>query len=181
MIKNCIVCGKEFVVVGRYPSKKYCSINCRNRLYYINRNPKYDEYKRAYYKKNRSTILIKRKIHSMKPEVRERARACYGRHKYEYNKVRRRKETLETKKIIFEHYGGKPPKCACCGETGWEFLSVDHINGGGTKHKKELNCGGGLGFYKWIINNNFPTDLRLLCMNCNFALGKFGYCPHDKK
>jgi 5-methylcytosine-specific restriction endonuclease McrA len=86
-----------------------------------------------------------------------------------------RKSHLERKDIIIAHYGGK---CQCCGETQKEFLSVDHINGGGREHKKTLGLTGD-GFYRWIIKNNFPDDLRILCYNCNLSMGHLGYCPHE--
>ena len=71
-------------------------------------------------------------------------------------------------------YGGK---CVCCGETIIEFLTIDHINGGGTKHRKEV-VGGRL--YDWLIKNNFPEGYQILCMNCNMAEGIFGGCPHKR-
>lgn len=81
-----------------------------------------------------------------------------------------------TKEKIITAYGGK---CVCCGESNREFLTIDHINGNGHTHRKEL--GGSVYFYKWLIDNNFPKDnFRLLCMNCNFSVGKYGYCPHKK-
>jgi hypothetical protein len=79
------------------------------------------------------------------------------------------------KKRIFDHYGRA---CVCCGETNVEFLTIDHINGGGVKHRKSL--GGGTAFFRWLCDENFPTEFRVLCMNCNFSLGRFGYCPHMK-
>lgn len=81
--------------------------------------------------------------------------------------------------IVLVHYGGDPPKCVCCGETYLEFLSIDHINGGGRKHLKQIGCYG-QGFYAWLIKNNFPEGYRVLCINCNFSLGHYGYCPHRK-
>jgi hypothetical protein len=27
----------------------------------------------------------------------------------------------------------------------------------------------------------FPPIFQVLCMNCNFAKGKLGFCPHIKK
>jgi len=78
------------------------------------------------------------------------------------------------KKEIFDHYGRI---CVCCGEDNWEFLTIDHINGGGTKHRKTL--GGGTAFFKWLRDNNFPPEYRVLCINCNFSMGRFGYCPHE--
>lgn len=77
------------------------------------------------------------------------------------------------KKGIFDHYGRK---CVCCGEKHAEFLSIDHINGGGRKHRDEV--GRGRLFYKWLLDNKYPPDFRILCYNCNISLGIFGYCPH---
>ena len=68
------------------------------------------------------------------------------------------------KTTILAHYGNK---CACCGETRWEFLVIDHINGGGKKHIREIGCSGGTGFYRWLIKNHFPKGFRTLCDNCN--------------
>ncbi len=78
------------------------------------------------------------------------------------------------KNRIFNHYGRS---CVCCGESHFEFLVIDHINGGGNKHRKIL---GRLGtaFYKWLENQNFPVEYRVLCHNCNQSLGCYGYCPH---
>lgn len=88
--------------------------------------------------------------------------------------ARYRKWFHDIKKAIFLHYGAV---CVCCGETRTEFLTVDHVNGGGTKHRKDL--GGGTKFFQWLKDNNFPEGYRILCMNCNFSLGRFGYCPHQ--
>lgn len=80
---------------------------------------------------------------------------------------------------VFAAYGGSI--CACCSETHLEFLSIDHINGGGAAHRREL--GGahyvGTNIYKWLKDHHYPEGFRVLCMNCNFALGHFGYCPHN--
>lgn len=87
-----------------------------------------------------------------------------------FNKNRR------AKLIVFNHYGGK---CECCGISQIEFLSIDHINGGGTKHRRAVRLMG-TNYYRWIRRNNFPKNLRILCFNCNQALGMFGYCPHKE-
>ncbi len=92
-------------------------------------------------------------------------------------KTRSKSQTAERQQIVLNHYGNR---CTCCGEDHKEFLTIDHINGGGTKHKKELRLTGKK-FYKWIIDNNFPDDLQILCMNCNWVRGRVGYCPHEKE
>jgi hypothetical protein len=79
------------------------------------------------------------------------------------------------KKRVFEHYSNGPGVCKCCGETRFEFLCLDHINGGGRQHRKTFQGS----VYYWIKKNNFPGGFRVLCHNCNMALGFFGYCPHQ--
>lgn len=74
-----------------------------------------------------------------------------------------------------EHYGGK---CACCGESHKEFLAIDHIEGGGTKHRKEIN---GMAIGIWLRKNNYPSGFIVLCHNCNMARGFLGYCPHERE
>ena len=57
-------------------------------------------------------------------------------------------------------------------------LQVDHINGGGRKDRAERS---GAGFYAHLEKLGFPKEgYRLLCMNCNFSIGIYGYCPHQK-
>lgn len=41
--------------------------------------------------------------------------------------------------IILTHYSDNPPKCVCCGESRYEFLSLDHIHGGGITHRLQVN------------------------------------------
>lgn len=74
---------------------------------------------------------------------------------------------------MFEAYGGA--FCACCGEAHIEFLSIDHINDDGAAHRKTFK--GSL--HRWLAKHNFPPGYRVLCMNCNWVRGRFGYCPHE--
>jgi hypothetical protein len=75
-----------------------------------------------------------------------------------------------------EAYGG--PVCRCCGEHRLEFLSIDHINGVRLPNDPGV---GGHPLYRWLKKNKYPKGFRVLCMNCNFALGHAGYCPHEKE
>lgn len=95
------------------------------------------------------------------------------------NKARllsQQKERTRKQKIaVLTAYGGLI--CACCGETHLEFLSLNHLNGGGNQHRKEVK-----NLYRWLIKNNFPPGYNVLCMNCNFADGKAeGGCPHVRE
>jgi hypothetical protein len=82
------------------------------------------------------------------------------------------------KQEIINHYGGQ---CDCCGEKHIEFLCIDHIYGGGNKHRRELKISSGEKFYRWIVKNNYPDGFRVLCLHCNFSLGAYGYCPHQEE
>ncbi len=68
--------------------------------------------------------------------------------------------------------------CRCCGETHDEFLTLDHVNGDGAKERGG-NKNGPCRAYRAAIDAgpNSP-DYRCLCCNCNFAIGRYGYCPH---
>jgi len=86
----------------------------------------------------------------------------------------RQKQRLE----VLSYYGGSPPKCVCCGESHIEFLTIDHMNNDGAKHRKFVPSGS---FYSWLKKNNFPEDYQVLCFNCNLSKGFYGCCPHEKE
>lgn len=79
--------------------------------------------------------------------------------------------------IVLTHYGGNPPKCACCGETIYEFLCLDHMKGDGAEHRREI----GNDIYYWLIKNDFPEGYQVLCYNCNNAKAYYKTCPHKIK
>ena len=71
-------------------------------------------------------------------------------------------------KIRLEVIGHYSPtlKCQGCGFLDMRALTIDHINGGGNKHRKEV--GSGYDFYNWLKKNNYPKGFQVLCMNCQF-------------
>ena len=80
---------------------------------------------------------------------------------------------------VLNAYGGK---CECCGESHPEFLALDHINGGGGKERRTVAGNTSGGVYRLARNAGYPKDkYRLLCHNCNCAIGWYGYCPHQKE
>jgi len=83
---------------------------------------------------------------------------------------------------VYEKYGGAI--CSCCGETRLPFLTLDHINNDGYKHRKKGGNGAriGGGTYLWAIKNNYPPTLRVLCYNCNSGRHRNGgVCPHEEE
>lgn len=72
-------------------------------------------------------------------------------------------------------YSSKHPECACCGLDQWQFLTIDHVNGGGNQHRKSM---GVTSIFRWLKANNYPPGFQVLCHNCNLAKYIYGQCPH---
>lgn len=78
----------------------------------------------------------------------------------------------KAKEAVFAVYG---QVCSCCGEADKRFLTLDHINSGGSQHRKE----GARIIVYWLIKNDFPDGLQVLCWNCNSGRAmNGGICPH---
>lgn len=106
---------------------------------------------------------------------REHQLKCYRRNKERYNeKVRLHHRKL--RQDALDAYGG--PRCVCCGETQFEFLTIDHERGDGAEHRKQIRR---KPIYGWLKANNYPRDLglRVLCFNCNCSKSSGNSCPHE--
>ncbi len=66
------------------------------------------------------------------------------------------------KEEVFKEYGGC---CDLCGEDDIDVLTIDHINGNGAQHRKEVPASR---ITKWLKDNGYPHGYRVLCFNCNF-------------
>lgn len=117
----------------------------------------------------KSCCSIKRKEYYQKnPEKNRLATKKWRTNNTEYNRKRQRDRHKELREDVLEYYGNI---CVCCGESFPPFLAIDHIGGGGNEHRRRIGTkNGGAGFYKWIIDNNYPNELRILCHNCNMAI-----------
>jgi hypothetical protein len=83
-----------------------------------------------------------------------------------------------TKEVMAE-YGGK---CVCCGEANLGFLTIDHVYGNGTQHRKEIfgDRKAGIHMYRWLKKQGFPKEgYQVMCFNCNLGRQRNGgSCPH---
>lgn len=89
--------------------------------------------------------------------------------------AREREKNSRDRRTCYERYG---QRCACCGETQYEFLTFDHVNNDGARHRAEI--GGGGAICRWLIKNNFPETVQVLCWNCQWGRRICGICPHQK-
>lgn len=75
---------------------------------------------------------------------------------------------------VLELYGGE---CVCCSESRPEFLTLDHVNGGGKQHRNLFRGGD---TYLLSLLKEKREDIRILCANCHLAYTYRGYCPHGE-
>jgi hypothetical protein len=96
-----------------------------------------------------------------------------------------RKKRARNARLRAEVIAGYGSRCACCGEARGEFLGIDHVRGRVKGDRRHYTAAGkrrcGVKVYREAIREGFPPEYRLLCHNCNLAIGFFGYCPHARE
>lgn len=163
--KFCPQCRKD-KIIDDFPKKngksyswcKVCS-SSKSKKYYQENKDSISQKTKIYHKLNRKKILERQRIYAS--QNKDKVSGWY------------RNRNHKLKKSFLDMYGGK---CACCGESHPEFLTIDHINGQSGIRNKET----GESAYRKAIRKYSPKDYRILCMNCNMAT-RFGrICPHQK-
>ncbi len=147
-MKRCARCKKRKPVNEFYREssrsdglRPYCKLCCQtdNKRGYANHKDARLQQQRGYVKKNRA------KVNQKNTEWRKRVR-------------------LET----LRHYSGGEPFCQICGERNLTFLTIDHIDGKGSEHRRKITRGG-YATYIWLRQHKFPEGYRVLCFNCNYG------------
>lgn len=78
----------------------------------------------------------------------------------DYNKKQRNRSRMRRSAVIF-YYGNK---CVQCDEDDYTKLTIDHINGGGSQHRKQISTN----IVDYLYNNLIDKDgYQVLCYNCN--------------
>lgn len=80
--------------------------------------------------------------------------------------IRNRARRVRIKREVIGHYSDGKFSCNRCRFSDMRALSIDHINGGGSKHRREVGVGNA--FYNWLRNNHYPNGYQVLCLNCQF-------------
>jgi len=112
--------------------------------------------------------------HSDVMRARRRWQAARVRRGVGHDRRVRKENTDRIKQEMLAAYGGV---CACCGEWRPRFLTIEHVNKDGARHRGKSRRGG-MGLYRLLKKRGWPTDgYELLCMNCNFASYRQP-CPH---
>jgi len=124
-------------VSGRWSRQSWCRL-CVRQHHQENRDD-INAYKRAWYREHRESKRQSQFVYKMKLKIE-----------------------------VLVHYSTRNyPVCAQCGIRDIDVLTIDHIKGGGSEHKKVL---GSLGskLYYWLRQNDYPLGYQVLCFNCNF-------------
>ena len=91
-------------------------------------------------------------------------------------------KNFRDKVLALEHYCKGELKCECCEEPRFEFLTFNHIAGGGNEDRKKRFGNwlrGGHELYGRLRQESWPEGYRVLCMNCQQGIrDNLGQCPH---
>jgi hypothetical protein len=77
---------------------------------------------------------------------------------------------------LMHRYSRGRLECVCCGESKFEFLTLDHVNNDGKAHRRR--CKTIYGVYRDLKRRGFPPVIQIMCFNCNMGREPSGICPH---
>ncbi len=95
----------------------------------------------------------------------------YGEHKVDANwmdafRERTREARRKVKVEVLTHYGNGDLACVRCGFDDVRALSIDHVNGGGLAHVRQIKKKSGVPFYYWLKAQGYPLGYQTFCFNC---------------
>lgn len=132
------------------------------------------EESRRYYLKNRERILAYNAQYRERNRetLRTKARKYYKEYFAieEHLKERRRYLQQKNKQLkieVLSYYSNGEPKCAFCREADIVVLTIDHIDGRGREHMRQIGRNFGKSFYFWLRKHDYPKGYQVLCFNCN--------------
>lgn len=157
--KTCNVCNESkplsefYFVKSRNRHMNYCGRCHLDKLKeYRQNSPEYQEYHKDY----QQTKKYKKMLSTYK-------RSEHGKEKHRLQQQKYR-DTL--KMDVLGHYSGQTMKCARCPYSDVRALTIDHMNGDGANHRKQLKNPSKM--YQWLRSNGYPDGFQVLCMNCQF-------------
>jgi hypothetical protein len=83
-------------------------------------------------------------------------------------RIARRNAREVLKKEVLAHYSFNPiPRCVWpeCDIVDLDMLTLDHVNGGGTEHRRAGGCNFGVILYRKLRRAGYPVGYQTLCFN----------------
>jgi hypothetical protein len=128
------------------------------------------QYDKGYRERNKDKRRLRQRQYYQ--DHKERSQQ-YTRDYYQLHKERIKADAIRTGKIVrrrqrlavLSHYSNGTLACVQCGFSNIRALCLDHVNGGGTEHRRTLRNGGNV--WLWLARHGFPPGYQILCANCN--------------
>lgn len=79
------------------------------------------------------------------------------------------------RKTVLDRLG---TSCACCRIDDVEILTIDHIDGGGSAHRRQV---GSWALLRHLRDIEDVSEYQTLCWNCNLSKGFHQVCAHKRK
>lgn len=146
------------------------------REYYNTHKEKILSYRKEYYSNNREKVIgyVRKYVNANREKIRQKDKEFRETNKEYMSKYCKRRR-YDNRLQCLSYYTEKRLSCNCCNIDDISLLTIDHINGGGGKHKIENRI---KDIYTWLIDNNYPDGYQVLCHNCNSGKGIRSECPH---
>jgi len=164
--------GQEHSRSRRYKDTHREEIKLRARVYFQSHHELCLERSRQSHKKmreqdpQRCREYERNRYHANPEHGREIGRRSYYNH-LDKNRSRSRERSQKLRMEVLIHYSREDLRCSLCKEDDIRCLSIDHINGGGNRHRAAEGMQPG-GLYRWLKNNHYPQGYQVLCMNCQW-------------
>lgn len=177
--QNCTCnCPNEFVPYFQKRTKTHCKhgheFTLENTHITNLPNGKQHKYCKTCWKLNRE---------KNRERIKEIARKHYQKCKNEISilrKIQGRIYADRLKREVLTYYGNGHLVCVCCGESTYQFLTLDHINNDGAKDRRMIRRSGH-NIYRYLRKMKYPSGFQTLCFNCNSGKEiNNGLCPHKQ-
>ena len=86
------------------------------------------------------------------------------------SRAQARRYSDKLRRDVVEGYGAR---CACCGTTYFDHLTIDHIAGGGNVERRTSS---NRTLHSRLRREGYPPGYQVLCWNCNWAKHRLGKC-----
>lgn len=124
---------------------------------------------RSWFHSNKDKGLATRKIWRDANKTDQHAKKkAYRESKPEFIRRIKREHARVVKSAALYFYSHGSMQCAECGDGVFQHLCLDHIDGGGCRHRSSDSGTRGKAIYAWVKRHKYPAGFRVLCWNCNF-------------
>jgi len=131
-------------------------------IYYAKNKVKFLGYAKKYRESHKEQVDAYRKKYREEHKESEKTyHQKWEKDHREHRNILRRKYLNKLRIQVLSKLGNK---CCKCGFDDPRALQVDHINGGGVKHRKEVVSA--YLILGWLKRNNYPKGFQILCANC---------------